>query len=149
MAKTGSLIQLHNHDNFEVLEELEDSDGKLYYKGVPIYTPVSKQLYNALTTLLDGLYVDGSCFLSRNQYDMLTKFNYENGELYYDGLIVSREYQDNAIYDMITALWDKINSEMPEDSETPSEPKQQYNFATYDNLYILTSDNQIFYVKEE
>ena len=28
---TGSLIQLHNHDNYDVLEELEDSGGKLYY----------------------------------------------------------------------------------------------------------------------
>ena len=108
---TGSLIQLHNHDNYDVLEELEDSSGKLYYKGVPIYTAVSSKPNNAIVTISDGIYVDGSCFLSRDQYDLLTKFSYKNGELLYDNVIVSREYQDNAIYDAVTAVWAKLDAE--------------------------------------
>ena len=108
---TGSLIQLHKHDNFDVLEELEDSGGKLYYKGVPIYTAVSSKANNAIVTVSDGIYVDGSCFLSGNQYDLLTKFSYKNGELLYDNVIVSREYQDNAIYDTVTAVWAKLDAE--------------------------------------
>lgn len=108
---TGSLIQLHKHDNFDVLEELEDSGGKLYYKGVPIYTAVSSKANNAIVTVSDGIYVDGSCFLSGDQYDLLTKFSYKNGELLYDNVIVSREYQDNAIYDTITAVWAKLDAE--------------------------------------
>lgn len=108
---TGSLIQLHKHDNFDVLEELEDSGGKLYYKGVPIYTAVSNKANNAIVTVSDGIYVDGSCFLSGDQYDLLTKFSYKNGELLYDNVIVSREYQDNAIYDTITAVWAKLDAE--------------------------------------
>lgn len=108
---TGSLIQLHNHDNYNVLEELEDSGGKLYYKGVPIYTAVSSKPNNAIVTISDGIYVDGSCFLSRDQYDLLTKFSYKNGELLYDNVIVSREYQDNAIYDAVTAVWAKLDAE--------------------------------------
>ena len=108
---TGSLIQLHNHDNYDVLEKLEDSGGKLYYKGVPIYTAVSSKANNAIVTVSDGIYVDGSCFLSRDQYDLLTKFSYKNGELLYDNVIVSREYQDNAIYDTITAVWAKLDAE--------------------------------------
>ena len=108
---TGSLIQLHNHNNYNVLEELEDSSGKLYYKGVPIYTAISKQTNNAIVELADGIYVDNSCFLSGDQYDLLTKFSYKNGELYYDDVIVSREYQDNAIYDTVSAVWDKLNAE--------------------------------------
>lgn len=108
---TGSLIQLHKHDNFDVLEELEDSSGKLYYKGVPIYTAVSSKANNAIVTVSDGIYVDSSCFLSGDQYDLLTKFSYKNGELLYDNVIVSREYQDNAIYDTVTAVWAKLDAE--------------------------------------
>lgn len=108
---TGSLIQLHNHDNYDVLEELEDSDGKLYYKGVPIYTAVSNKPNNAIVTISDGIYVDNSCFLSGDQYDLLTKFSYKNGELLYDNVIVSREYQDNAVYDTVTAVWAKLDAE--------------------------------------
>ena len=108
---TGSLIQLHNHDNYDVLEELEDSSGKLYYKGVPIYTAVSNKANNAIVTISDGIYVDGSCFLSGDQYDLLTKFSYKNGELLYDNVIVSREYQDNAVYDTVTAVWAKLDAE--------------------------------------
>ena len=108
---TGSLIQLHNHNNYNVLEELEDFGGKLYYKGVPIYTAVSSKANNAIVTISDGIYVDGSCFLSGDQYDLLTKFSYKNGELLYDNVIVSREYQDNAIYDTITAVWAKLDAE--------------------------------------
>lgn len=108
---TGSLIQLHKHDNFDVLEELEDSGGKLYYKSVPIYTAVSSKPNNAIVTISDGIYVDGSCFLSGDQYDLLTKFSYKNGELLYDNVIVSREYQDNAVYDTVTAVWAKLDAE--------------------------------------
>ena len=108
---TGSLMQLHNHDNYDVLEELEDSDGKLYYKGVPIYTAVSNKPNNAIVTISDGIYVDNSCFLSGDQYDLLTKFSYKNGELLYDNVIVSREYQDNAVYDTVTAVWAKLDAE--------------------------------------
>ena len=108
---TGSLIQLHNHNNYNVLEELEDSGGKLYYKGVPIYTAVSNKPNNAIVTISDGIYVDGSCFLSGDQYDLLTKFSYKNGELLYDNVIVSREYQDNAVYDTVTAVWAKLDAE--------------------------------------
>ena len=107
----GSLIQLHNHDNYNVLEELEDSDGKLYYKGVPIYTAVSNKPNNAIVTISDGIYVDNSCFLSGDQYDLLTKFSYKNGELLYDNVIVSREYQDNAVYNTVTAVWAKLDAE--------------------------------------
>lgn len=110
-SRTGSLIQLHKHDNFDVLEELEDSGGKLYYKGVPIYTAVSSKAHNAIVTISDGIYVDGSCFLSGDQYDLLTKFSYKNGELLYDNVIVSREYQDNAVYDTVTAVWAKLDAE--------------------------------------
>ena len=110
-SRTGSLIQLHNHDNYDVLEELEDSDGKLYYKGVPIYTAVSNKPNNAIVTISDGIYVDNSCFLSGDQYDLLTKFSYKNGELLYDNVIVSREYQDNAVYDTVTAVWAKLDAE--------------------------------------
>ena len=110
-SETGSLIQLHKHNNFDVLEELEDSGGKLYYKGVPIYTAVSNKPNNAIVTISDGIYVDNSCFLSGDQYDLLTKFSYKNGELLYDNVIVSREYQDNAVYDTVTAVWAKLDAE--------------------------------------
>lgn len=111
MADTGSLIQLHKHNNFEVLEYLEDSDGKLYYKGVPIYTAVSENPNNAITTLADGIFVDNTYFLSKDQYELLSKFSFKDNELYYDGIIVSREYQNNQIDNMISSLWNKLDAE--------------------------------------
>ena len=111
MADTGSLIQLHKHNNFEVLEYLEDSDGKLYYKDVPIYTAVSESPNNAITTLTDGIFVDNTYFLSKEQYELLSKFSFKDNELYYDGIIVSREYQNNQIDNMISSLWNKLDTE--------------------------------------
>ena len=111
---TGSLIKLHNHNNYGTLEALEDYDGKLYYKGAPVYTAVSNDNRNAIITFTDGIFVDNSYFLNENQYSLLTKFSYKNGELYYDDVIVSRKYNDNAIYDMITAVWNKLDAENTE-----------------------------------
>ena len=42
MSSPGSLIQLHYHDNLEILKELTDNDGVLYYKGTPIRSSESQ-----------------------------------------------------------------------------------------------------------
>ena len=43
MADTGSLIQVHYHNNFKTLENLSDFNGILYYKEVPISLFVSDE----------------------------------------------------------------------------------------------------------
>ena len=88
MANSGSLIQLHKHLNLDILEQLSELDGNLYYKNIPIYIAVSNNPNNAITTLTDGIFVDNSYFLSKNQYDLLTKFSYKDNELYYNNILV-------------------------------------------------------------
>ena len=97
MANSGSLIQLHKHLNLDILEQLSELDGNLYYKNMPIYIAVSNNPNNAITTLTDGIFVDNSYFLSKNQYDLLTKFSYKNNELYYNNILVSRNLNDTLL----------------------------------------------------
>ena len=42
MPSTGSIIQLHHNNNFELLEFLTENNNNLYYKDKPIYTPSLK-----------------------------------------------------------------------------------------------------------
>lgn len=118
MAATGSLLQLHSHNNYDILEEISDINGQLYYKGVPIYIGLSKENNNAIELFSDGIYVNGSYFLNKEQFDLLTKFDYKNNELYYDDIIVSREYDIKEIEDMINEIWNKINTENSNTSVT-------------------------------
>lgn len=111
MSSAGSLIQLHHHSNIDVLDDISDSDGKLYYKGTPIYTQVSKTDGNAIQTLSDGIYVDSTYFLTEDQYNLLTKFSFVNNELLYDGEIVSREYKNSAVVNCVNAVWEAIEQE--------------------------------------
>ena len=97
MANSGSLIQLHKHLNLDILEQLSELDGNLYYKNMPIYIAVSNNPNNAITTLTDGIFVDNSYFLSKNQYDLLTKFSYKDNELYYNNILVSRNLNDTLL----------------------------------------------------
>lgn len=36
MSNGNGLIYLHNHENYNILKELSEVDGVLYYKGLPI-----------------------------------------------------------------------------------------------------------------
>ena len=100
-----SIEELH-----ELLKNREVTSQELIKESLELSHEVQEK-YNAFVTISDGIYVDGSCFLSGDQYDLLTKFSYKNGELLYDNVIVSREYQDNAVYDTVTAVWAKLDAE--------------------------------------
>lgn len=53
MSKTGSLIQLHHHNNFEILEQLTEKNNILHYKDVPIFPSVSdEEIQQAITDTL-------------------------------------------------------------------------------------------------
>jgi len=110
MPSTGSIIQLHQHNNFELLEFLIESNGNLYYKDKPVYTPVSQLEHNAIETKEDGFYVNNATTPDAVQYDILTRFSYSNANLYFDDIIVSREYQRASIQLMIVQLWEAINT---------------------------------------
>lgn len=121
MANTGSLIQLHHHKYFDVLESLTDVDGNLYYKDAPIFTPISERNGNALSEVSDGLYVNGLTTLSSSQYNLLCKFSYLNGALFFDGVKVSQEYKENQIQVMITDLWTELDTLHSDPTDTPLE----------------------------
>lgn len=100
MIPAGGLIHLHYHDHMDVLESFTDVDGILYYKASPLFSNVqlSKKAHNHLTKENDGLFVDGT-FIDRFSYDQ------EHDELLFDNIIVSREYPEQEIKDMVNALW--------------------------------------------
>lgn len=98
MIEAGGLIKLHYHNHFDVLEAFSEVSGVLYYKDKPLYQniQVSQRAHNHLVKASDGLFVDGT---------FLDRFAYRNQELYFDDVIVSREYEDEAISTMINTLW--------------------------------------------
>lgn len=107
----GGLIKLHSHDNKEILDKLTIVDGNLLYNNKPIYIQVSTKNKNLLIQESDGLYVDGSYMLTKEQYDILTQFNFENNTLSYAGKEVPRKYSDAVVEYMIDEIWQQIESE--------------------------------------
>ena len=135
MIPAGGLIHLHYHDHMDVLESFTDVDGILYYKASPLFSNVqlSKKAHNHLTKENDGLFVDGT-FVDRFSYDQ------EHDELLFDNIIVSREYPEQEIKDMVNTLW----------TTTPYKSITKVNTVTndiqMDNLDI-SFDNKIKVVK--
>lgn len=109
MSNAGSLIQLHFHDNIDVLNRLTDSNGILYYQGAPIFPSVSKRADNALTTVADGLYISNRTMLSVVQYDTLSRFYYDRGVLYFNDVVVSQAYTDLELQEMLSEVWQEID----------------------------------------
>lgn len=98
MLEAGGLIKLHYHSHFDVLEAFSEVSGVLYYKDDPLSQNIqlSQQEHNHLVKESDGLFVDGA---------FLDRFDYHDQELYFDDVIVSREYEDEVISAMIDSLW--------------------------------------------
>ena len=110
MPNPGSIIQLHHHNNFELLEFFTETNNNLYYKNKPVYTPISLSEHNAIQTKDDGFFVDGKNFIDDTEHDILSRFSFKNANLYFDNIVVSREYQRPAIQLMIVELWEVINA---------------------------------------
>jgi hypothetical protein len=110
----------------------------LYYKNVPIFIQVSKEAKNAIIKKSDGIFVDSSYFLTETQYRMLTKFDFYNGNLMYDGRIVVREYTEDQLYVLHNQIWNELNQEYTL-SNLPNN-----TFATVDKQVFVTKDNQVF-----
>lgn len=98
MLEAGGLIKLHYHNHFDVLEAFSEKNGVLYYKDSPLSQSIqlSQREHNHLVNESDGLFVDGA---------FLDRFDYHDQELYFDDVIVSREYKDENISAMIDSLW--------------------------------------------
>lgn len=108
MSSPGSLIQLHHHDNHELLEQLKDTDGILYYKDAPVFPGVSKKEGNGIRLEADGLFMSNLTMLNSTQYNLVSRFSYQNGALLFDGIIVSQEYTELQIRVMMDNLWDEL-----------------------------------------
>ena len=96
MAKAGSLIQLHSHTNLEILEFLSDVNDNLYYKGAPIYIQISSNKNNAIKKLPDGIFVDNS---------ILSRLSTKDDKIYFDNKLITQEYTEKEIQNMITGMW--------------------------------------------
>jgi hypothetical protein len=98
MLEAGGLIKLHYHKHFELLEAFIDVNDILYYKDEPLFKniQISSQSHNYLSKKSDGLFVNGT---------FLDRFSYHDDELYFDDKIVSREYTNQQITNMVNSLW--------------------------------------------
>lgn len=100
MLNAGGLIKLHYHWNYDVLELFSEENEILYYRDESLFKnlEISQEEHNHLTKNEDGLFVDGT-FVDRFSYDE------EHDELYFDERIISREYTNQQITDMVNSLW--------------------------------------------
>ena len=98
MLEAGGLIKLHYHNHLEVLEAFSEVNDILYYRDNPLFQNIqlSQREHNHLVKASDGLFVDGT---------FLDRFDYHDQELYFDDVIVSREYEDEVISAMVDTLW--------------------------------------------
>ena len=135
----GSLIEIHYHANFGVLEELSEVGGNLYYKNAPIFTAVSKEKTNAIIKKLDGIYVDNSYFLNEKYYRLLTKFDFYNGILAYDGREISWDYTEDQLDVLHKQIWGELDKEYNLSSHLPDN-----TFVTSDKRVFMTKDKQVF-----
>ena len=100
MLEAGGLIKLHYHWNYDILQLFSEENGILYYRSESLFKnlEISQAEHNHLSKNNDGLFVDGT-FEDRFSYDS------EHDELYFDTRIVSREYTNQQITDMVNSLW--------------------------------------------
>lgn len=136
--ETGSLILLHFHSNLEILERISETNeelfyltdkftfhlhenkaildllsiqnNQLYYDSKPVMTPISNRENNWLQEVIDGLFVDGTYFLTQHQYEVLTEFDYLNNILTYKGIEVGLEYTYVQISQAISDTWTRLES---------------------------------------
>ncbi len=104
----GSLIQLHLHENFDVIAMLSDVDGILYYKATPVFPSVSKKDNNGITLESDGLFMSNLTMLNFQQYDIVSRFKVVNNALTFNGTIIPQEYTKTQIAGMIAELWNEL-----------------------------------------
>ena len=121
MSNSGNLIQLHHHDNLDLLKYFIEKDGLLYYKNISISPSVSKKANNALILEQDGFYINNTTFLNNDQYNIISRFSYNNGNLLFDNMIVSQEYTELQIRVMLDTLWDDIEKELGGDTSDITE----------------------------
>lgn len=143
MSNPGSLIRLHYHNNqLDVLDFLSDNEGELYYKDSPIYIQVSSAENNAIVKKPDGIFVDNSYFLTKEEYNVLTKFSFDNSLLKFGDHIISWDYTYQQIQLTNSEIWDVLNVEYPQDDVVSK------HTSTSDGKIFLTADNEVFLVKE-
>ena len=136
--QTGSLIKLHYHENLALLHLLSDVNGNLYYKNLPIYTKLSEEKYNAIVHKTDGIYVDSRYFLNEDQYRILTKFDFYNGNLVYEDRIISWDYTQDQLYVTHQQIWQDLEQEFPSDIMADN------CIITADDLILYTQDDLMF-----
>lgn len=139
MAGTGSLIEIHVHENFDVLELLSDVNGNLYYKNLPIFIQISDDEKNAITQTDKGIFVDSSYFLNKQQYQLLSKFSFVNGTLMYNNRIIAWEYTQEQLDTLNGQIWNSIDKEY----EVPYSDIFTDSVKTSDNKVLITSNGKV------
>ncbi len=110
---TGSLIPFHQHNNLDLLQLLTDTNGLLYYNGKPVTPPVKNDKNNALqVTSNNELFVDGTYFLSKEQYEVLSKFDYAAYLLTFNGREVALKADDSSVKSVINQVWSNIDNDV-------------------------------------
>lgn len=111
-GETGGLIFIHYHNNKELLDLLSQIDGILYYDGKPVMIPVKNDQNNALIVTPDRqLFVDGQYFLTKEQYDVLKRFDYQALLLTFDGKEVGLRASDGVVSDIVNQVWKDIDAD--------------------------------------
>jgi len=81
---TGSLVLIHHHNNFELLQLLTDTNDKLYYKDKPVSPINDPDLLNLFTEINNKLCFRGNPVFPINDPDLLNLLTDKNGVLQYN-----------------------------------------------------------------
>lgn len=98
----GSLLELHSHNNLNILNELSEASSILYYKGKKIagIADISKEPNNAIIGKSDGIYVDGKLLCTSDEKDLLSKLSIDPTQgLMVNGKQVGHSHNNKDILD--------------------------------------------------
>jgi hypothetical protein len=118
MSSEGSLIKIHFHDNYDILKELSEVDGNLYYKGNPILSGPSSgdEFVQSYTEEeIEQAIVDLWAELGE-------KVEFEDGGKIVGEYFVTNEYMEQYVQEALTKLVAHAIGEDIYKEESPEEP---------------------------
>lgn len=115
MNNGGGLVYIHHHDNLDILKDLSEVDGVLYYKGSPILSGEDLESKSYTEEEIQAMIIDLWTELDENvEFD-------DNGNVIVDNSFVTNKEMEEYVQEALTKLVNNAVGEETLDEETTEE----------------------------